>query len=152
MYALTLLLLFACAAPKVIDSPPAINPPLSIVSVSAIGDANNYTFAVGIRSEETGCEQYADWWEVLDSNEKLVYRRILEHSHPEEQPFVRTGGPVIVAADQMVYVRAHLHGEISGYSTPFSGTVEGGFFVATVGKDFGRGVETEEPLPTGCLF
>lgn len=51
-----------------------------------------------MRSPDRDCGLYADWWEVVGEDGRLLYRRILMHSHPDEQPFTRPGGPVAIAA------------------------------------------------------
>jgi hypothetical protein len=122
-----------------------------VVSVEVRGEPNVYQFSVGIASPDTGCEQYADWWEVLTGDGELLYRRILAHSHVDEQPFVRSGGPVAVAPDTVVWVRAHMHP--GGYSgVVMKGTVQAGFEVVDLGADFAAQVESEPPQPTGCAF
>ena len=119
--------------------------------VAVSGDPGRYTFAVTVRSPDEGCERYANWWEVIDENGALVYRRILGHSHVDEQPFTRSGGPVEVAEDQRVFVRAHLHP--TGYGgVVFAGTVGGGFAEVEVPREFGTELETASPQPTGCAF
>ena len=82
----------------------------NVLSVQVTGNPGAYQFAVEIASPDTGCEQYADWWEVVSQDGQLLYRRILLHSHVDEQPFTRSGGPVEVAADELVYVRAEGNG------------------------------------------
>ncbi len=52
-----------------------------IVSVDFSGVEFNYTVNVGVLSPETGCNQYADWWELVSESGELIYRRILTHSH-----------------------------------------------------------------------
>lgn len=122
-----------------------------VVAAEASGDDGAYTFAVTVRSPDTGCAQYADWWEVVSEAGGLHYRRILTHSHVSEQPFTRTGGPVPVSADETVYVRAHLN--TGGYGQTLRGTAAGGFAVATdVATDFAASLAAEAPLPSGCLF
>ena len=54
----------------------------NVIAVDAKGSNGNYNFYVTLSSDETGCEQYANWWEILDENGSLLYRRILIHSHP----------------------------------------------------------------------
>lgn len=123
----------------------------SIVSVSSSGEAGNYTFSVGISSPDTGCAQYANWWEVITEDGTLIYRRILAHSHVNEQPFVRSGGTVSIAANQVVIVRAHMN--TSGYSTTvYKGSVLNGFTEDTLAPDFANQLATQEPLPTSCAF
>lgn len=123
-----------------------------VVAVTTSGDAGAYTFAVGLLTADTGCEQYADWWEVLTPQGELVFRRILQHSHPDEQPFVREGSPVPIAAEDTVIVRGHMN--TAGYGgSAMRGTPSGGFESAPdIGPDFAPGVETEDPLPDDCLY
>jgi hypothetical protein len=80
-----------------------------IVKVTVTGEPGAYRFNVTIRSDDLGCDRYADWWEVVSADGKLLYRRILAHSHVDEQPFARDGGPVPAAPDTVVWVRAHMH-------------------------------------------
>ncbi|MEL6930719.1 MAG: hypothetical protein AAFO95_19105, partial [Cyanobacteria bacterium J06600_6] len=65
-----------------------------ILSVMATGTENKYDFVVTVSSPDTGCEAYANWWEVLTPEGELLYRRTLFHSHVDEQPFTRTGKKV----------------------------------------------------------
>ena len=37
-----------------------------VIDVGVKGEENKYTFYVKIKSPDRGCDQYADWWEVLD--------------------------------------------------------------------------------------
>lgn len=122
-----------------------------VVGVRVAGAAGDYTFAVSIRSDETGCDRYADWWEVVDPDGALVFRRILDHSHPSEQPFERDGGPVPIAAEEEVVVRAHL--SPGGYGGQVMlGTVADGFLPTEPEPGFAEDLVTEPPLPAGCLF
>ena len=122
-----------------------------VTNVSFSGDANAYTFNVTVESPDTGCDQYADWWEVIDLEGNLIYRRVLAHSHVTEQPFTRSGNNIKLAADTQVYVRAHMN--TSGYgSKAQKGSVENGFIAAELEVDFAKDLEKEEPLPTGCAF
>ncbi|NEQ50688.1 MAG: hypothetical protein F6K11_11225 [Leptolyngbya sp. SIO3F4] len=126
-------------------------PVADVVSVAVTGDAGNYTFAVTLSSADTGCEQYADWWEVVDiTTGKLVYRRILAHSHTSEQPFTRSGGPVNIDLGQPVVIRGHMGGLQSNYGGQvLGGSVDTGFQPVS---DSTQSLETVEPLPTGCAF
>ena len=130
----------------------ATNPGVaSVTQVSVQGNENSYTFNVTISSDDLGCEQYADWWEVLDLDGNLIYRRILAHSHPNEQPFTRGGSSVAVSADTEVYIRAHMNS--SGYgSNALRGSVINGFSATNLASDFASELETTQPLPNGCAF
>ena len=122
-----------------------------VLSVKVTGKPDAYQFAVEVASPDTGCEQFADWWEVLIEDGTLVYRRILLHSHVGEQPFVRSGGPVTVKADTVVIVRAHMHPD--GYGgRALKGTVNAGFEEVELAEDFALDVEKQPPLPDGCAF
>ena len=122
-----------------------------VVSVAVSGDAESYDFAVGVFSPDTGCDKYANWWEVVTVEGELVYRRILTHSHVDEQPFVRGGGPVAIGLETRVIVRAHL--EPGGYGgRAFEGSVSSGFKPVDSSADFAAELESAEPQPTGCAF
>lgn len=151
---LIFILLISCGSSSETSS---IQPPnttsekASIVSVSNSGDENAYIFNVGVLSPDKGCNQYANWWEVLTENGNLIYRRILGHSHVNEQPFTRSGGSVNIAKDQVVIVRAHMN--TSGYGTKtFKGSVAGGFVSFETDKEFANDLAIQKPLPSGCAF
>jgi len=133
---------------------PSATPAAAVADVRAVsvsGEANAYRFSVEIESPDLGCEQYADWWEVLSVDGALLYRRILAHSHVDEQPFVRSGGPVPIAPDTVVWVRAHMHP--GGYGgVAFKGSVAGGFQAADYAPDFALDAAETPPLPDGCAF
>ena len=100
-------------------------------------------------SADTGCDQYADWWEVVSEEGELLYRRVLLHSHVGEQPFERAGSPVPVEADMVVYVRAHMNP--GGYGgAAFKGSAQAGFEPVDLPADFAAGLAKELPLPQGC--
>ena len=132
-------------------SAPVATGQADVREVASSGSEGAYTFAVTLRSDDEGCSQYADWWEVITPEGALLYRRILAHSHVSEQPFTRTGGPVPVDANQEVIVRGHMNPQ--GYGgAAMRGSVEGGFAEASVEEGFGGELENVEPLPTGCAY
>jgi hypothetical protein len=138
-------LLLACAS----DTP--TGPLADVVGAAGLGEAGQITMSVAIESPDTGCDQYAAWWEILDDDGGLVYRRILEHSHPDEQPFTRTGGPVPLLLDTHVWVRAWMHP--TGYGgQAMEGSVGAGFTAAELQADWAEDLAEAEPLPEGCLF
>lgn len=123
----------------------------NVHSVQVSGEPGNYQFAVEIASPDTGCEQFADWWEVVSEDGELLYRRILLHSHVDEQPFVRSGGPVDITADTVVFVRAHMN--TSGYGgAVMQGTPQDGFEPVEVETGFGADLEQVPPQPEDCAF
>ena len=122
-----------------------------VLSVNVTGEPGAYQFAVEVASPDTGCEQYADWWEILSQDGKLLYRRILLHSHANEQPFTRSGGPVAIEADTSVYVRAHMNNNGYGGQVLY-GSVQNGFETVKVEAGFGSELERIPPQPEDCAF
>ena len=134
-----------------VESASLVEEQAAITAVTCTGQANNYTLNVTIKSPDTGCDQYADWWEVFTEDGDLIYRRILGHSHVDEQPFTRSGGVVNVGPDDFIYVRGHMNN--LGYgSLVFSGTLRNDLMADTLATDFAIELETTEPLPTTCAF
>ena len=123
----------------------------NVISVQVAGAPAAYQFSVEVSSPDTGCDQYADWWEVMTNEGELVYRRILDHSHVGEQPFVRSGGPIAIKPDTIVLIRAHMHP--GGYGgTGMQGSVRDGFEEVKVDANFAPELENTFPQPTGCAF
>jgi hypothetical protein len=122
-----------------------------VIAVQASGLPGAYQFSVSIRSPDKGCSQYANWWEVVSTDGKLLYRRVLFHSHVGEQPFTRSGGPVPIQPDTIVWVRAHMNTD--GYGgMAFKGSVKAGFKQAMPDAGFAKGLANQAPLPEGCDF
>jgi hypothetical protein len=141
----------ALCLPALASDAQAAVPTANVIAVEASGRPGAYDFSVRITSPDRGCQQYADWWEVLSERGELLYRRILGHSHSNEQPFERSGGPVNIAATQVVWVRAHMHP--GGYGgTLLRGSVQGGFRQAAPVPGFAAGVESLAPQPDSCAF
>ena len=123
----------------------------NVSSVQVIGEPNAYHLAVEISSPDTGCDQYADWWEVLGEDGILLYRRMLLHSHVDEQPFTRSGGPVPIDENTVVVIRAHMnHYGYGGWV--LRGSVSNGFETFVPDVDFASNVETLPPVPEDCAF
>ena len=122
-----------------------------MLRVAAKGKPGAYALAVTVQSPDRGCDHYADWWEVVSPDGRLLFRRVLMHSHPDEQPFTRPGGPVPISAQETVIVRAHFHP--TGYGgAVLRGSVAKGFAAwADAPPAFAADLAREEPLPTGCL-
>ncbi len=73
------------------------------------------TFHVTLRHADTGWDHYANQWEVLTPDRKLIAKRVLYHPHVDEQPFTRSlSGVKIPPGVDKVIVRArdkvHLYG------------------------------------------
>lgn len=122
-----------------------------MIDVSISGNPGAYTFAVTISSPDTGCGQYADWWEVVFPDGRLIYRRVLLHSHTGEQPFTRWGGRVDVQPDEIFIVRGHMNR--AGYGgAVLKGSVAGGLTTTNLSGDFGGDLALQSPLPPDCEF
>jgi hypothetical protein len=143
---LSVLLIWSCSEQSETNAQSA-----EVLDVKVSGVSNDYLFSVTVKSPDKGCEQYADWWEVLTPEGDLIYRRILLHSHVNEQPFTRTGGPVPVGSNREVIIRAHMNPKGYG-SKAMRGTVSGGFEQVTLSSGFAASLEKKEPLPEGCTF
>jgi len=129
----------------------ARGPHADVTKVRVSGSPGGYYFSVTVRSPDKGCAQYADWWEVVSGDGKVLYRRVLLHSHTDEQPFERSGGPVAIQPETTVWVRAHMN--TGGYGgAAAKGSVKSGFTVATPPPGFAAEVATHAPLPDGCAF
>ena len=122
-----------------------------VTAVSHTGSDGSYTFSVELKSPDTGCDQYADWWEIFDKEGQLLYRRVLGHSHVNEQPFTRSGGPVAITPTTFIYIRGHMNPQGYG-SLIFSGTIQDGFAAAELPIEFAADLVSADPLPTGCAF
>ncbi len=73
------------------------------------------TFQVTVRHADSGWDHYADQWEILTPDRKLIAKRVLYHPHVHEQPFTRSlSGVRIPPGVKRVIVRArdkvHLYG------------------------------------------
>ena len=122
-----------------------------VTAVQVGGEPQAYRFSVTIASPDTGCDRYANWWEVITPEGELLYRRILIHSHVNEQPFTRSGGPVAIDAEQTVIVRAHM--DPDGYGEQaFQGSVAEGLTAVDLEPQFAEELAQQDPLPSGCTF
>ena len=142
----------AATAPAVSPVPTAATQRANAIAVIVTGSEHAYTFNVTLKSPDTGCALYADWWEVVTLEGTLVYRRVLGHSHVDEQPFTRSGGPVEVDGDTPLIVRGHMN--TSGYGGVVQrGTASGGFSADTsVDASFASDLGSVDPQPSECAF
>ena len=85
-----------------------------IVGVKASpGKDGTWSFSVTVKHDDEGWDHYADRWEVLDPDGKILGTRVLYHPHVGEQPFTRSlSGVEIPEGVKEVVVRARdsVHG------------------------------------------
>jgi len=88
---------------------PAMTDEVKIVDARAVprtGDV--YLFSVTLSHADVGWDHYADRWEVLGPNGKVLGTRVLLHPHINEQPFTRSLRSVkIPEGIKSVTIRAH---------------------------------------------
>jgi len=77
------------------------------VQVSISGE-RTYRFDVTVQHNDTGWDHYADQWEIVAPDGKILGTRKLLHPHINEQPFTRSlSGVVIPNNIRQISVRAH---------------------------------------------
>lgn len=123
-----------------------------VVGLRVEGEAGAYRFWVSVRSPDQDCRRWAPFWEVVDvEGLSLLHRRTLAHSHADEQPFTRSGGPVPVGAEETVVVRAFM--APGGYGgQALRGSVAGGFEPVLLPADFGVALLAEGTQAEVCAF
>ena len=121
-----------------------------VLNLDVEGTANDYTFNVSLYSRDSGCDKYADWWEVLGEDGELLYRHVFDKSHPDEQPFTSSIESIKITEDKTVIVRAHMND--TGYEArqAWKGSVKNGFKFVRLSENFAASVTKEEPQPPEC--
>jgi hypothetical protein len=82
------------------------------VQVTRSGE-DTYRFDVTVQHADQGWNHYADQWQVLDSDGKVLGTRVLHHPHADEQPFTRSLPDVLIppgTAKVIVRTRDSVHG------------------------------------------
>jgi hypothetical protein len=72
-----------------------------------------YRFQVTVRHADAGWDHYADRWEILAPDGRILATRVLRHPHLDEQPFTRALAGVEIPPElEQVTLRAHdsVHG------------------------------------------
>lgn len=75
--------------------------------------ATSCTFTVTLEHADEGWNHYANLWEVVTLDDRLLGARVLYHPHENEQPFTRSlSGVAIPEGVRQVKIRARdsLHG------------------------------------------
>jgi hypothetical protein len=79
---------------------------VQIVDVE-VACSNSCTFSVTLKHGDEGWQHYANQWDVMTMDGKLLKSRVLLHPHVNEQPFTRSlSGVKIPAGTTEVKIRA----------------------------------------------
>ncbi len=88
---------------------------VKVVDARASRSGNGtYSFSVTLLHADNGWDHYADRWQVLSPDGKILATRVLMHPHDSEQPFTRgMSGVKIPKGLSWVNIRAHdkVHGD-----------------------------------------
>ncbi len=85
---------------------PAFSGEVTIVDV-AVSCTTDCRFSVTLLHEDEGWEHYANQWDVVTLDGKLIKSRVLVHPHVDEQPFTRSlSGVSIPPGVKAVKIRA----------------------------------------------
>ena len=79
-----------------------------VIEVQALPEgADSWRFNVTVRHADTGWDHYANEWQVVAPDGRVLGTRVLHHPHENEQPFTRSlGGVKIPSGVTQVIVRA----------------------------------------------
>jgi len=78
-----------------------------IEAVETRQSGDTWTFSVTLSHADTGWDDYADGWRVVDAEGNELGLRVLYHPHVEEQPFTRSlNGVTIPNGMTEVFVEA----------------------------------------------
>lgn len=124
---------------------------VKVEAVDYIVSNNIYSFSVTLKSPDLGCDQYADWWEIIDAEGKLLFRRVLSHSHVQEQPFARSGGSLTLSDTATLTIRGHMS-NIGYGKEAMRGSIKDGFKSLELKEDYAIDLESESPQPPKCAF
>ena len=83
---------------------------VEIVNVEVVC-SSSCKFSVTLKHGDEGWDHYANQWDVMTMDGKLLKSRVLYHPHVDEQPFTRSGGPIPVRSHLTVACKHHLAGD-----------------------------------------
>lgn len=85
-----------------------------VVGVRMTERGDTYNFSVTVRHADAGWDHYADKWDVVTPDGKVLATRVLLHPHDNEQPFTRSQGGVKIPSG-LTSVRVRAHDKVHGY-------------------------------------
>jgi len=99
----------ACAA---LLGAPVFADDATIQSVDATRSGADFAFSVTLLHGDTGWDDYADGWRVLDADGTELGMRVLHHPHVNEQPFTRSlSGVAVPEGKREVFVQARTNAD-----------------------------------------
>lgn len=85
----------------------AVADPARIEAATATASGGDWTFAVTLSHGDTGWDDYADGWRVVQEDGTVLGTRTLLHPHVNEQPFTRSlSGVMIPDGVEKVFIEA----------------------------------------------
>jgi hypothetical protein len=85
-------------------------------AVASQSSDGSYRFDVTVRHDDEGWQHYADSWQVLTVDGRVLGERILLHPHVDEQPFTRSLSGLSIPPE-IHLVRIRVHDTLHGYSS-----------------------------------
>ena len=102
-----------CCATWAFAASPALAGLADVTAATVRCEATTCTVSATVRHADEGWQHYADRYEILAPDGRVLGTRVLQHPHVDEQPVTRTlEGLTLPASVERVRVRAHdsVHG------------------------------------------
>jgi hypothetical protein len=84
------------------------------VEITAAQPVGHFDIAVTVRHTDTGWDHYADRWEVIGPDGRVLATRTLFHPHVNEQPFTRAL-PAVPIPQTTTWVKVRAHDLVHGH-------------------------------------
>jgi len=84
------------------------------VLIHPAAEAGRFDLQVTLRHADSGWDHYANRWEVLAPDGRVIETRVLAHPHEHEQPFTRGLSGVRIPAE-FTWIRVRGHDLVHGY-------------------------------------
>ncbi len=107
--------LIAAAAWLALSTNIAMAGEADVIKVEAAkGGAGIYSFDVTVKHADAGWDHYADKWDIVGPDGKVLGTRVLFHPHENEQPFTRSLSGVAIP-DGVSEITVRAHDKVHGY-------------------------------------
>ena len=84
------------------------------VEIRPAAERGRFDLDVTLRHEDSGWDHFANRWEVVAPDGRVLATRVLAHPHVHEQPFTRGLSGVRIPAES-TWVRLRAHDLVHGY-------------------------------------